>query len=278
MKSAYTRVGPLISCKYDVNMGKGKFYRRLQHIGRSLRLPILVGVIFALGVAFIRFLWWVIEQLVGEVVVTVVKPYLTKLLDWLSNILPESMNWVVNHPVYSSIVFFFLVLSVVTIKTYLETRDPAGFVPLLPFDPKRPYGNLIGAIIHNNTGDDLVNCRCHINKVRVLKNKNWVEVEYRLPQELHWRSELTDFIRDRISIDSGNVGCIVVAAMDGQNKSARFKVKEISDDFFEFSKGKYQAEIIFGGNRRDNSTITMNFWIEIVYDDINLLSIGDLST
>lgn len=258
-------------------MGNGKFYRRLKRIGLALRPPILVGVIVVLAVALLRFLWWVIEQLAGDAVVTFVKPYVTQFLAWLSEVLPASLNWVVNHPGSSSAIFFFLILSVVTIKTYIETRTPAGLTPLLPFNPKRPYGNLIGAIIHNNTGDDLVNCRCHLQRVRILKNKKWLDAEYRLPQELYWRSELTDFIRDRINIDSGNIGYIVVAAMGGQNKSARFKVKEISDDYFELQKGKYEAEIIFGGNRRDNSTVTMNFWIEIVYDDVSLLSIGDIS-
>ncbi len=258
-------------------MRKGKFYRRLKRIGLAVRPPILIGVIVVLAVTLFRILWWVIEQLAGAAVVAFVKPYATQFLAWLSEALPTYLNWVVNHPGSSSAIFFFLTLSAVTIKTYIETRSPTGLTPLLPFNPKRPYGNLIGAIIHNNTGDDLVNCRCHLHRVRILKSKKWVNAEYQLPQELHWRSELIDFIRERINIDSGNIGYIVVAAMDGQNKSARFKVKEISDDYFELQKGKYEAEIILGGNRRDNSTVTMNFWLEIVYDDANLLSVSDIN-
>ena len=257
-------------------MRKGKFTRRLSHIGSFLRPPVLISGITILVVYILSFIWWVIEQLAGDTVVAFVKPHVTQLFNWFSKVFPTYGSWIVTHPGSFSAILFFLILSVVTIKAYFETRAPVGLSPLLPFNPKLPSGNLIGAILHNNTGDDLINCRCHLHKVRILKNKKWVDAEYRLPQELHWRSELRDYIRDRIDIDSGNIGYVIVAAMDEDNKSAKFKVKEISENYFELQKGKYEAEIIFGGNRRDNSTITMNFWIEIDYNDIDLLSISDI--
>jgi len=236
------------------------FDRRVRHIAAALRLPLVLGAVVSAAAGVISVLVWVFEQVVGDAVSTLLRPYVAQLQTSARSLFPPLLVWVIDHPIQAAAILFVLVLSTVTVRAYAESRPLKGLTAIRPFNPNRPYGNLVGAIIHNNTGEDLLNCRCHLIQVRALKSGKWVDTDYRLPQELHWHTELRDLAAERIEIPSGTSACVIIAALDHENRAARYKVTRISDDYFEIPPGTHEAEIVFGANRLNNTSATQTFW------------------
>ena len=246
-------------------MPGGRFHRRLRRISAALRIPLLVGAIASLLATILAIVWWALEQLAGDAIARLLQPLTSQLLSSIPRLLPPLTAWAVQHPAEVSAILFFMIATIVILRAYAESRPLKGLSPILPFNPDRPYGNLVGAIIHNNTGEDLLNCRCHALAVTTITDRKWLDRGFRLPQELHWNTELKDFVRERVEIPSGTSARVILAALDGQNRAARIKVTEISDDYFEIPHGRHEAEIVFGGNHRDGTTVTQTFWIELEF-------------
>jgi hypothetical protein len=220
-----------------------------------------------------KVLLGLISAILGLIIASAIDRYFgSPVLEFLENfwgnnasgLLQSVTIWTLNNLITSAIVIFLLTSSVILVLAYLDTRPPKGLQPLQPFFSSQVEGGIVGAIINNNTGDDLINCRCHLHKVRIKKNRKWLSVSFphSLPQELRWHLELGGSIKgERINIDSGNIGKSILAA------TRRFKVIEISDDYYILPEsGEYEAEVVFGANRRDDSTITLRFWIEFMFD------------
>jgi hypothetical protein len=89
-------------------------------------------------------------------------------------ILPIVGNWIFNHPELSAFIFMCLVISFVVVLAYWTTRDPKDIYTSK--DTKRNDG----VSIHNDSGDDLINCTLYLTGINNLKVDPEVEVGYEL--------------------------------------------------------------------------------------------------
>ncbi len=199
-----------------------------------------------MGAGLLALLYWIGEQLLGNALSDFIYSRLPLPHTFFTNI----FEWIKNHPGDLSLILFFVVLIVILILSYLETRPPSG-ITLLVAPTGKDLGILEGVRIINNTGGDLLRC--------------WVDAT-------EWNAE-PKLSRRRIKWEGVHYQLDIP---DGQGNSAYFVYRyngtmraTIGDmDGPQLPEGKTEIGLCFHANTLDAQTITMYFWSDV---DIQLI-------
>ena len=131
------------------------------------------GIIRAIWVSISAVLLWISTVVWDEISSRYVgNPIVIKAEKTINLILPIVGNWIFKRPESSAFIFMCLVISFVVILAYWTTRDSKGIYTSA--DIKRSDG----VSIHNDSGDDLINCNLYLVGVNDLKIDPEVEVGY----------------------------------------------------------------------------------------------------
>jgi len=134
-------------------MGTKRASRRLRKIKN--------GIIQIIWLPVLGLLLWVVYVVWGEISSKYVGyPIVNTAEKILTSIFPIVGNWIFNHPDLFAFILMCLTVSIVTVLVFWETRDPKGISASK--DEKR----IDGVSIHNNSGDDLINCLLYLSSLR----------------------------------------------------------------------------------------------------------------
>jgi hypothetical protein len=225
-------------------MGKRRTYNRIKKITSGIYRYFWILIVVPVWEVFKNIIEWAwgeyASKLLGDKVVNVMQ----SMFDRIGDLVPKFGLWISNHPGSTSAIWFFLVLSIVLIMIYRDTRDPHGInvdrtVLLVVSGTYRDSGF---AII-NNSGNDLQSCTLYVSSI----DNHKIDKKYR-NDYLQWgeRSDNT-YSEDDISIEIP------------QTEQGYMYINQIKHWIHNTDKEKFyglhDVELIFHANTKVNESI-----------------------
>jgi hypothetical protein len=221
-------------------MGMQRALRKFRRIGSGTLRWLWIAVLLPLVAFLIEIIKWIwgewASRIFGDEAVELMEGIFTTIARWF----PLALQWVFNHPAEASIIWFFLVLSIITMRVYWGTRDPKGIRAFAESTLTKDKG----FVVSNDSGSDLYECTVSLREI----NKRQVE-----HKNLEWGTAgnpldetLTIKHTDKAPVFLGRAYSSI-ESVTTQDQLA----------------GKHQLELMFHGNRHHHEVVSMPIYITV---------------